>query len=55
MAANMAVIKLKTSKKKEKVKERYLRLLNEHTKNYLQLLQISEKPTMRVKRLRILD
>ena len=40
---------------KEKVKERCLGLLlNEHTKNYLQLLQISEKPTLRVKRLRIL-
>ena len=40
---------------KEKVKERCLGLLlNEHTKNYLQLLQISEKPTLKVKRLRIL-
>ena len=39
----------------ETVQEGYLRLLlTKHTKNYLQLLKISGKPSMTVKRLDIL-
>ena len=38
----------------ETVQEGYLRLLTKRTKNYLQLLKISGKPSMTVKRLDIL-
>ena len=48
----VALFNAKMSKKAEKVQERCLRLLlNEHTKNFLQLIEITEKPTMRKKRL----